>query len=114
MTEDQFQAELFQWTWNTFPQTRRLLFAVPNGGFRSPGQVKLLQATGVISGVADLIFFWKGRTYVFELKVGKNRMQAAQEEWRDLIVGHGVSHYLISEEHNGRAHFKAIVADIIK
>lgn len=74
MTEDQLQAKCWQWAWNTFPQVRRILYAVPNGGGRNIKEASKLQATGVIPGVHDLHITWNGIHYTFELKVGENSL----------------------------------------
>jgi hypothetical protein len=67
-SEIQLQAECWQWAWNTYPDTRRLLFHVPNGGSRSKIEGMQLKASGVVPGIPDLLFLWHGRLYSFELK----------------------------------------------
>lgn len=114
MTEDQFQAELFEWFWNTLPEARRCLWAVPNGGWRHAGQLKLLQATGVVAGVWDLHLFWRGQFYIFELKVGDNKLQPDQRKWGALMLEQGAECYEIHEAHSGRDIFKKVCVDIIR
>lgn len=72
ISEDQLQAACTQWLWNTYPQTRRCLFHIPNGGSRNAREAVKLRAMGVVAGVHDLCFIWASRVYFFELKVGKN------------------------------------------
>jgi hypothetical protein len=74
MTEDQLQAKCWQWGWNTFPQVRRIFWAVPNGGDRNMVTAVKLQATGVIPGPHDLHLIWNGILWTFELKVGENQL----------------------------------------
>lgn len=74
MTEDQLQAECWQWAYNTYPAIRRILWAVPNGGERDPKVAAKLQATGVIAGPHDLHMIWDWQFYTFEAKVGNNKM----------------------------------------
>ena len=79
-SEDEFQQALFQWHWSNFPDQRRLLFHVPNGGTRNKIEAMRLKAKGVVPGVPDLGFFWKGRTYWFELKTQKGTLSPAQKK----------------------------------
>lgn len=113
MSENQFQAELFQWAWNSFPAIRRLLWAVPNGQYRHHQERALFQATGVIAGVYDLHLYYSGKLYCFELKVDNNSRSAAQVEWARLMTAQGATCYEISEKNQGREKFKSIIAGII-
>jgi hypothetical protein len=93
MTEDQLQAACFQWAWTTYPPTRRLLWAVPNGGTRHLREAAKLKATGLIAGVYDLHFFWRGKLHCFELKVNHNQLTPAQLAWGALVAQHGAKIY---------------------
>jgi len=56
MTENQEQALLFEWSAlmeHKHPELK-LLFAIPNGGYRPPKTAAILKATGVKSGVPDI------------------------------------------------------------
>lgn len=50
------------------PQTRRLLFSVPNGGTRNMLEAMKFKATGLISGIPDMLLVWKGKVYGLEFK----------------------------------------------
>ena len=89
-SEIRLQADCFQWSWNEMPMTRRLLFHVPNGGFRSAVEAGQLKASGVIAGIPDLLFIWKGRTYAFELKTEIGRLSAQQVEVHKAWAAQGV------------------------
>lgn len=112
MTEDQLQSKCWQWAWNTHPDTRRLLWAVPNGGDRDIMTAIKLQATGVVAGVHDLHFFWRGQLYTFELKVngneltqdrtivtkaGQSKVIFGQQEWGAKIASQGGRWFKITE-----------------
>jgi hypothetical protein len=77
--ELQDQAEFFQWAWNNYPETRRCLFHVPNGGKRSKVEAAWLKSSGVISGIPDMLFVWKGKIYGLEGKTEKGRVSDAQD-----------------------------------
>ena len=97
-SEDKLQAEFFLWFHNTFPHFRGLLFSVPNGGGRSGLEGKVLKATGLWPGVADMIFLWKGVTYFLELKRpnGKNSQSDKQRNWEALVKAQGFSYMYIT------------------
>lgn len=78
MTEIQLQTLCFQWSWNTYPETRRCLLHVPNGGYRNKREAMEMKASGVVAGVHDLLFFWDHQLYWFELKVGSNKQSPDQ------------------------------------
>lgn len=68
-SEIQLQAQCWQWTWNTYPETHRLLFAVPNGGNRSITEAMQFKASGLVPGIPDLVMVLHGKVYAFELKI---------------------------------------------
>lgn len=53
LSEDYIQATFHQWLWNTYPETRWLCYAIPNGGLRSAAAAAKLKATGLLSGIPD-------------------------------------------------------------
>lgn len=89
MTESQLQATCFQWAWNELPATRRLLIHVPNGGSRNKAEALQLRAQGVVAGVHDLLFYWSGQLYWFELKVGANAQSKEQIEFGKAMTEQG-------------------------
>jgi hypothetical protein len=97
MTEDQLQAKCFQWAWNTYPQTRRLLFSVPNGGTRNKLEAMKLKSTGLVPGVADMLLLFNGRTYCFEFKTDTGRQSPAQMEWQDAVQKNGFQYHIVKD-----------------
>lgn len=113
MTEDQLQSKCFQWTWNTHPETRYCLWAVPNGGDRRPYEAARLKATGVVSGVHDLHFLWKGKFYTFELKVGSNKLSPHQITFGCQVLLHGGEWYEIRDFETFQKTFLGIIGKTI-
>ena len=54
-SEEQLQAQCYQWFHNSFPALRGLLFHIPNGGTRSMREGAAFKAIGVIAGIPDLM-----------------------------------------------------------
>lgn len=107
--EEKLQQECFLWYWNERPETRRLIFAVPNGEKRSKVTANKLKGTGVISGVSDLVFIWKGKVYLFELKVGSNTLSPNQKLFRDITTEHGAVFYEIRSVEQFKVIFDQII-----
>lgn len=90
MTEIQIQAEMYQWCHNHLPQTRGLLFHVPNGGSRNAVEGMQLKASGVVAGIPDLILLWQGKAYGFEVKTPSGQLSQAQVYIHHTWVKNGV------------------------
>jgi len=55
-------------------------FAVPNGGYRSPVEAKIMKGLGVHAGTPDIVIIRDGHTYCIELKAPGGKLTAAQKE----------------------------------
>jgi hypothetical protein len=77
-TEHEEQRELVRWFRQTWPGVR--IFAIPNGGARSPATASRLKAEGVSSGVPDL--FIPAWGLWLEMKRTKGgRVSSEQKDW---------------------------------
>ena len=86
--EDDLQAACVKWFRMQYGPLACLLFAIPNGGNRSPREGARLKAQGVTAGVPDLLLAVVGarRAGLFlELKVGRNKPSVAQEAHMVLL-----------------------------
>jgi len=75
-----------------------LLFAVPNGGLRSPRGAARLRAEGVVPGVADLVLLVprRGRgSLCIEMKSPTGRQSPAQKRWQDAAERAGNAYALV-------------------
>lgn len=98
MSEHAEQCALFTWARmyeERFPQLK-LLFAVPNGGFRKLKTARDLKAEGVKAGVPDVWFPISGvhgekpvKGLVIEMKYGKNKPTPEQDAWLTFLGGTG-------------------------
>ena len=96
-SENRIQQECYMWFHNTFPHLRGSLFAVPNGGARSPFEGKLFKETGVVPGVADMLLMVSGKTYCFEMKNALGHQSKKQIAWERHITNQGFNYYIIRD-----------------
>jgi hypothetical protein len=108
-SETHLQSHCYQWAHNTFPDTRGLLFAVPNGGTRNKIEAAQLKATGVVSGVADMLFLWKNNTYAFEFKFADRKQSLEQKEWEAKVKNHIAHYFLLNDADAFKYIFEKIV-----
>jgi hypothetical protein len=108
-SEAHLQSHCYQWAHNTFPDTRGLLFAVPNGGTRNKIEASQLKATGVVPGVADMLFLYSRKVYAFEFKFGPGKQSPAQKEWQAKVVQQGFDYFLVNDADAFKYIFKTIV-----
>jgi hypothetical protein len=77
-TEHEEQRELVRWFRQTWPGVR--IFAIPNGGARSPATAGRLKAEGVSSGVPDL-FIPAWGLWVEMKRTKGGSVSAEQKDW---------------------------------
>ena len=101
------QAKCFQWCWNEFPETRRLLFHVENersDGNKLEGARRV--AMGLVAGVSDLILLMpRGRWHglCIEMKTPKGDQREKQQTWQALVEKQGYRYEIIRTEEDFRA-----------
>lgn len=90
-SEDQEQSWLAAWFRNTYPDLR--MFAIPNGGLRTKTQAAIFKATGVCSGVPDLMVPVPRGGYnglFVEMKTQDGgRVDKEQKEWKTYLESMG-------------------------
>lgn len=101
-SEDKLQAEFFKFVWNTYPQLRYCIWAVPNGGLRNKMEALKMKATGTLKGVWDLHIFYRGHFYIIETKVGSNKLSPEQIKWRDIMVSQGAKAFVYYNMEEGK------------
>lgn len=102
--EHQLQCACVRWFAYQHPELNGLLFAIPNGSYRSKATAGKLKAEGVVPGVADLILLVPGdhetlpdgRTWYrpihalcIEMKTEKGRQSPEQKAWQKKVEAHG-------------------------
>jgi len=81
--ESDLQQSCVKWFRYQYPELKRLLFSIPNGGF-TDFQRKIKSAEGMVSGVCDLFLSYPSNGFhgmYIEMKSGKNTLSINQEEF---------------------------------
>ena len=91
LSEAQIQSSCVIWLWNTHQSTRGLFFSVTNNSEHITRAMQR-KAVGLISGVADCLFIWRGSLYCFEFKTSKGRQSPAQIEWQVKVNQQGINY----------------------
>lgn len=90
--EHKLQCACVQWFNLQHRDLRGLLFAVPNGSYRSKATAGKLKAEGVVPGVADLILLvpkqWAFALCI-EMKTPKGRQSPEQKAWQAIVEAQG-------------------------
>lgn len=89
-------AAFFTWMWNEHKETRGTIFHVPNELERLKGEshsshmrrISTLKSQGVLPGVWDYHWYWRGKVWWIELKVGKGTLSDEQKKVRDRVGAH--------------------------
>ena len=85
-TEHEEQREFVRWFRQTYPDIR--IFAIPNGGARSPSVAGKLKAEGVSKGVPDLyIPVW--RVWVEMKRQKGSAVSPEQKDWHQYLESCG-------------------------
>lgn len=92
--EDLEQATLIQWCnlQSCKYSELKMIFAIPNGGYRNKGEARKLKATGTKSGVPDLFLpVPRSQKYglFIEMKVGRNKCTDNQKKWIRALMEQG-------------------------
>lgn len=104
-SEDVMQAKYFQWVTLCYPQQRKLVFHVPNGGWRNKVEAIKMQAMGVVPGIPDIVNL--SPLFTIELKVKNGVLSSEQKEVKAIYAERGVNHYIVKEDF---LQFKSIFA----
>lgn len=90
--ESKIQIACVNWFRYQYPQFRKLLFSVPNGGVRNSITGAILKAEGALSGVSDLLLLIPNKHYAslcIEMKQPKGVQRDSQKEWQKAVEDAG-------------------------
>ena len=96
---DNLLANMHQWMWNEHPETRYMYHANFNNlplALESmlPVNIKIrlmsvMKAIGAVKGVMDSEFYWQGRLFAFDAKIGNDRLSKEQLAFGAALVAQG-------------------------
>ena len=95
MTHNQLQSKCFLWVWNEYPYLRGLLFSVTNNlttslkGRAGAARMAEMKSLGVVKGTTDFIFYFKGRMYAWDIKVGYDKLRPEQLDFINKVKEQG-------------------------
>jgi len=81
--------------WNEYPELRYLCFTTTNNlttaikGVEGAIRMNQLKAMGLVKGTTDLVFYYKGVLYGFDMKVGRDKLRKEQKEFIAAISKQG-------------------------
>lgn len=87
--ESQIQQACVRWFRLQYPHLKKLLIAVPNGGYRNAREAGIMKGEGVVPGVADLLLLVPMGGYAclgIEMKTEKGRQSPNQKEWESEFI----------------------------
>lgn len=83
--ESETQIECVRWFRTAYMPYARLLFSVPNGGYRTRRTAAIMKAEGTVAGAPDLILLVPRGSYCalcIEMKTSKGRQSPQQKAWQ--------------------------------
>lgn len=92
---DRLQRDCFMWIWNEKPELRYLCFTTRNNLTTQlsdkESQIKMAQmkSMGMVRGTTDLVFFYAGRLYGMDMKVGADKLSKEQLEFIGALEANG-------------------------
>jgi len=92
---NRLQCACFQEIWNNHPELRYLCFTTTNNltSQLPPAQARIrmaqMKGMGMVKGTTDLVFYYAGRLWGFDMKVGNDRLSKEQKEFISAITAQG-------------------------
>lgn len=96
--EHRLQVACVRWFRYMYPEFKKNLFAVPNGGMRSIKTAALLKKEGVLAGVSDLVLALPTEQYhglFIEMKIKPNTPTTAQKEFGQAMERTGYKYVVV-------------------
>ena len=116
--EDRLQAECYTWFHNTYPTLRGLLCynlnnavpcSCPKGKRSATIQGNKNKAMGIQKGRSDMVFYYKSRAFMIELKIDNGKQSQAQKDWMLRVLSNGFEYHIIRDLET----FKELIKQII-
>jgi len=66
-----------------------------NNNSEHVGRAMIRKSLGVVPGVADTVFLWKGHAYFIEFKTPEGVMSKAQIEWYQKVINEMFLYFVV-------------------
>lgn len=83
-SEVKLQQDCFVWFHNTYPNLRGTMWLVHNNP-KNARHGTVLKGLGLVAGVSDMSFLYKGKFYAIEFKTDKGKQSKEQIDWEWTI-----------------------------
>ena len=93
-SESKIQQEIVIWYRNNNLNNNNIIFSVPNEG-KSAKEQMFKKATGLMSGVSDLICINNGEVLFIECKDDKGKQSDKQKEFENIVSLQGFKYFLV-------------------
>lgn len=93
-SESKIQQEIVIWFRNNNLKTNNIIFSVPNEG-KSAKEQMFKKATGLMSGVSDLICINNGEVIFIECKDEKGKQSDKQIQFEEIVKSQGYRYILV-------------------
>lgn len=93
-SESKIQQEIVIWFRNNNLKTNNIIFSVPNEG-KSAKEQMFKKATGLMSGVSDLICINDGEVIFIECKDEKGKQSDKQIQFEEIVKSQGYRYILV-------------------
>lgn len=107
-TEDQLQAQCYQWAYNNYPIIRGCFFSVPNGGTRHKIEAMKMKATGLTPGIPDMLLI-SPSFVAFEFKSLTGVLSPEQKNIHEIWKAKGITVHIVRTFEDFKLIFKKIV-----
>tara|TARA_R110002020_G_scaffold453632_2_gene668630 strand:- start:3032 stop:3379 length:348 start_codon:yes stop_codon:yes gene_type:complete len=94
MSEARLQQEIVFWFRNKYPKLRGLL-CYNNNNSTGSRRGKINKYLGVVKGRSDMVLYYNGKSFMFELKTDIGKQSPSQKEWQELVERQGFDYYII-------------------
>lgn len=116
LSHNALQASCHLWLWNTYPHLRMLFHSNFNNLTSQLPQKEAiilmakLKHMGLVTGILDYEFYYQGALYVFDFKVGADKLSDQQKEHIRQVEANGGKGY----EVRSLEEFQGLIEGIIK
>ena len=93
-SESKIQQEIVIWYRNNNLNNNNIIFSVPNEGKNAKEQM-FKKATGLMSGISDLIVINNGKVLFIECKDSKGKQSDKQKDFQNIVELQGFEYHLV-------------------